>query len=315
MSALEQHHHHHQQQQQNNVKGSRDDLDKLVSVPSHHHAAAHHQDSLYYEHHHQQQRSAAKGSRDDLNKLAAAAAASQHHQDSLYFEQREREKLTSAKPPDHYREQQHERMLHLLDRGTAVAALHAERTGVKGQPRMPLYSSASNMHHELTQQHYEQQQLYHCKLCAKKFKSKHLFEVHVCSGDSIHPAEKHSSHAPYPGGAVPNNLSCPKCQIVFADPREYHEHMMAHSRDNPAATGERPPFWCSICARSFSSAASLKNHVKNHEKQQQQLQQGRSVSPLGVKRSVTPAQQQQIGLTADQQQQQHQPQQQPTATK
>ena len=245
--------------------------------------------ALEHQQHHQHHR--AKGSRDDLNKLASHAAAAVEMNGALYYERGDREKLSSA--PEHVRE--YERMMLLHERGS-----HPER-GTKGT-RMPMYSN--NMLHEHGGVPVQQHELYHhCKLCGKKFKSKLLFEGHVCEVEK-HPSHVPSYHHQHHHHHAAN--SCSKCQITFADPREFHEHMMAHCRDNPGATGdtrERPsPYWCALCSRSFSSGANLKNHMKMHEKvQQQQLLPG---SPgVTISRSPAPSAQ---GLLEQQQQQQQQ---------
>eukprot|EP00111_Clytia_hemisphaerica_P015806 TCONS_00046675-protein len=128
---------------------------------------------------------------------------------------------------------EHERMLHLHDQ-----ALHGERGPKNG--RMPHYGgqdSGSEMRH-----------------IGRKFTHKQSF-------DSPMVGEGVEKHPHYP----PN--TCTRCQITIPDPREFHEHMMSHrERDGNPSMSERPPFWCGLCARSFSSATSLKNHMKMHDK-------------------------------------------------
>ena len=234
-------------------------------------ALEHQQHQKHQQHHHR----TPKGSRDDLNKLAASHVAVEMANGTLAYHEREhgdREKLSSAH--EHVRDvREHEqRMMLLHERGGLHPAEQQPQRGPKGG-RIPVYSTNMSYEHGPSGQHHEQ--LYHhCKACGKKFKNKLLFESHVCSAE----AEKHPSHGPspfhhhhqqqqqqhhHPQHHVAAN-SCPKCQITFPDPREFHEHMMTHhSRETsgPGATKDGKLTDCMKCGKSFQKPADLARHM------------------------------------------------------
>lgn len=217
--------------------------------------------ALEHQQHQQHHHRTPKGSRDDLNKLAASHAAVEMANGSLAYHERERsdrEKLSAAH--EHARDvREHEqRMMLLHERGGLHPAEQPQR-GPKGA-RIPVYSTNLPYEHGgIPGQHHEQ--LYHhCKACGKKFKSKLLFEGHVCSAE----AEKHPSHGPSPFHHHHHHQQHHP-QHHVADPREFHEHiMMTHGRDNPGSGGvtkDGKLTDCMKCGKSFQKPADLARHM------------------------------------------------------
>lgn len=104
---------------------------------------------------------------------------------------------------------------------------------------------------------------YACKLCGRKFRTKHKHDNHLLSHKDGYSCEecgvkvsgprqlgyhKRLKHGP--------GMTCPVCDKVFMSSSNFYQHVLTHARLRP--------YKCDVCGEDFTQRSSLLRHRRTH---------------------------------------------------
>ncbi|XP_044761136.1 protein suppressor of hairy wing-like [Coccinella septempunctata] len=114
---------------------------------------------------------------------------------------------------------------------------------------------------------------FHCSMCEMTFPMKQLLDIHMRNHEKKDKASKYEEE---------NQFSCEVCKKEFSDEDSLHRHEKSHetnytcycgvsfgSRDDllehsKKKHGQRKPFTCGECGKSFVFKQGLENHIATH---------------------------------------------------